>query len=166
MNTLSTYLWKEWREQRATLAALALLLALGIAAVIGALPRTLANDPLVFQGAVAIAVLAAIMSTGSDLLAREHGGAALRFLERMPAGLQTAFRAKLVFFFGALAAAAAYGALVALAAAFVRSGSAPRALLDGSAPWLIGLLLLVSTWVFAASAWMPASALTFPGTVL
>src|SRR5688572_11672019 len=166
MNTLSTYLWKEWREQRATLAALALLLALGIAAVIGALPRTLANDPLVFQGAVAIAVLAAIMSTGSDLLAREHGGAALRFLERMPAGLQTAFRAKLVFFAGTLACAAAYGALAATAAGLLRCGSLPHGLLEGQAPWWIALLLGTSTWVFAASAWMPASALTFPGTLL
>ena len=166
MNALSIYLRKEWREQRATLASLAFLLALGITGVIAALPRTLANDPLVFQGALAFALLATIMSTGSDLLARERSGASLRFLERLPAGLQTAFRAKLVFFFGALVAAALYGALVALAAALVRSGSAPRALLEGNAPWLIGLLLLVSTWVFAASAWMPASALTFPGTLL
>lgn len=166
MNLLSTYLWKEWREQRATLAALALLIALGIAAVVAALPRSLASDPLVLQGSVAIALLAAIMSTGSDLLARERNATALRFLERLPAGLQLAFRAKLVFFAGTLAAAASLGGLVASAASLLRCGSVPQRLLEGEAPWLIALLLGVSTWVFAAAAWMPASALTFPRTVL
>jgi hypothetical protein len=160
MNTLSTYLWKEWREQRATLGVLAAVLLAGVTAVVAVLPAKHADDPLVFQGAIAIA------STGSDLLARERSGPGLGFLERAPAGLAMAFRAKLVFFALALFSAATYGALLATAAALLRSGELPQRLLDGPSPWLLAILLGVSLWVFAVSAWMPASALTFPGTVL
>ena len=166
MSPLSTYLWKEWREQRATLAVLAVALLVGITAVVAALPKSFASDPLVFQGSVAIALLATLMSTGSDLLARERSGTGLGFLERLPAGLATAFCAKLVFFALALAAAALYGALLATAAALIRSGELPSRLLEGAAPWILAALIGLSLWVFAVSAWMPASALTFPGTVL
>jgi hypothetical protein len=164
MSPLSMYLWKEWREQRATLGVLAAVLLAGVAAVVLALPGELASDPLAFQGAVALSVLATVMSIGADLLARERAGAGLGFLERLPAGLGTAFRAKLVFFTLALAAAALYGALLATAAALVCAGEWPHGVLD--APWWLALLIGVSLWVFAVSAWVPASALTFPGALL
>lgn len=166
LSPLSSYLWKEWREQRATLALLAVLLCAGVAAVSAALPRELAADPLAFQGAVALSLLATVMSVGSDLLARERTGGGLSFLERLPGGLWTAFRAKLVFFVAVLAGAALYGALLASAAALLRAGQLPTGLLEGSAPWLLAVLVAVSLWVFAVSAWMPASALTFPATLL
>jgi hypothetical protein len=165
MSPLPIYVWKEWREQRGTLCVLAAAFLAGVGAVTAALPRHLVCDPIALQGIVALVLLATIISVGSDLLARERAGAGLGFLERLPAGLGTAFRAKLVFLVLALAGAALYGGLLATGVALMRTGESPQGLLE-AAPWLLAVMVSVSLWVFAVSAWMPASALTFPGTLL
>lgn len=165
MNALSTYLWKEWREQRATLALLAAALCVGVGAVVATLPCAAASDALTFQCVVTGALAAALLSVGADLLSRERERG-LRFLERHPAGLGTAFRAKLVFLFGVLVAALAFGAALATAAALLRGGALPEVEPGPDVVQYAGLLVVLSLWTFAVSAWMPSSALTLPATAL
>jgi hypothetical protein len=165
VNAFPTYLWKEWREQRATLGLLALALAVGVGVVVSTLPRTAAGDPLTFQCVQALALAATVFSVGADLLARERERG-LRFLERQPAGLAAAFRAKLAFLVLAMGAALVFGALLALAAARLRTGAWPELPLDLEFAQWIGVLLVLPLWTFAVSAWMPTSALTLPASAL
>lgn len=163
MNVLPTYLWKEWREQRATLGLLALALTLGTGVVLATLPRAAAGDPITFLGIVTFAAAATVLAVGADLLSRERERG-LRFLERQPAGLAAAFRAKLAFLVLAMGAALAFGVLLASSAAWLRGGTPPALDLDFAQP--LGLILVLSLWTFAVSAWMPSSALTLPATAL
>lgn len=165
MNVLSTYLWKEWREQRATLAVLAAALCVGVASVLATLPRAAAADPLTFQCVVAGTLAAAILTVGADLLSRERERG-LRFLERHPGGLATAFRAKLVFLLGVVALALAFGVLLAATAARLRTGAWPAAEVGLDFALSMGPLVVLSLWTFAASAWMPSSALALPAGAL
>lgn len=163
MNVLSTYLWKEWREQRATLGLLALALTLGTTVVLATLPRAAAGDPITFLGVVVLSAAATVLSVGADLLSRERERG-LRFLERQPAGLAAAFRAKLAFLVLAMGAALSFGVLLASCAAWLRGGTPPELDLGFAQP--LGLILVLSLWTFAVSAWMPSSALTLPATAL
>jgi hypothetical protein len=165
VNAFPTYLWKEWREQRGTLALLAAALCVGVASVIATLPRAAAADSLTFQCVVAGTLAAAILTVGADLLSRERERG-LRFLERHPGGLATAFRAKLVFLLGVVALALAFGVLLAATAARLRSGAWPAADLGLGFALSMGPLVVLSLWTFAASAWMPNSALALPASSL
>lgn len=166
MNSVTIYFWKEWREQRGTLGVLALVLLCGVAVLAAVLPKTAVQDPITFQVAIGLVILATVMSIGSDLLARERQLGAIAFLERVPGGLGTAFRAKLGFFVATLIAAACYGALLALCMSVARTGHLPREMLASSPIWLVVMVVAISLWVFAVSAWMPSGTLTFPATLL
>jgi len=166
MNTRGSYLWKEWREQRATIAVLALVLLGGIGAVAAFIPRELERDPLVLQWAVVLIVIATVMSIGSDLFARERQQGALAFLERVPRGLESAFRGKLLFFGTTLLAAIAFGGALTCCAVLARTGEWPRGLFDVALPWIPIVAIGTSLWVLALSACMPSSALTLPATAL
>jgi hypothetical protein len=166
MKTSSIYLWKEWREQRATLGLLALVLLGGVAVLVAVIPRELVRDPFVMQWAVGLTLIATVMSVGSDLFARERQHGALAFLERVPRGLGSAFRGKLCFFAFALLAALVYGSVLECCAVLVRTGEWPHGLFDGAPLWIPAVAVGTSLWVFALSAWMPSSALTLPATVL
>jgi hypothetical protein len=166
MKTSSIYLWKEWREQRATLGLLALVLLGGVAVLVAVIPRELVRDPFVVQWAMGLTLIATVMSVGSDLFARAPQHSALAFLERVPRGLASAFRGKLCFFALALIAALVYGSVLECCAVLVRTGEWPRGLIDGAPLWIPAVVVGTSLWVFALSAWMPSSALTLPATVL
>ncbi len=166
MKVLATYLWKEWREQRATLLVLAAVMLAGVVAVSSALPRAALGDPLAFQGIVAFTLIATAISLGSDLLARERQSGTIAFLDRLPAGLEAAFRGKLGFLAASLLCAGVYGVLLAAGAAWIRGGALAPGLLDGSAAWALGAFVFLSLWVFSVSAWIPGSALAFPATLM
>jgi hypothetical protein len=166
MNTRGVYLWKEWREQRTTIAVLALVFLVGIATAAAWIPRELVRDPLVLQWAVVLIVIATVMSIGSDLFARERQHGALSFLERVPRGLESAFRGKLIFFAIALSVALAFGLALTCCAALARTGELPRGLFDVALPWIPMVTIGTSLWVLALSACMPSSALTLPATAL
>jgi hypothetical protein len=165
MSTARVYLWKEWREQRSTLAMIALMLLAAIASVGALLPRELVRDPLVVQCAVGLALIATVISIGSDLFARERQRGAVAFLERLPRGLESAFRGKLCFFAIALGVALVYSCALVACAVLVRTGEWPRGVLGGAPLWIPAAAIGASLWVLALSACMPSSALTLPATV-
>jgi hypothetical protein len=166
MKTATIYLWKEWHEQRATIAVLALVLLGAIGAIAALIPREFVRDPLVLQWAVVFIVIATVMSIGSDLFARERQQGALAFLERVPRGLESAFRGKLLFFAIALFVVLAYGGTLICCAVLARTGEWPRGLFDVALPWIPIVAIGTSLWVLVLSACMPSSALTLPATVL
>lgn len=164
MNTLAVNLSKEWREQRPTLAALALVSLAAVGVACACVPRLLMRDPLVAQWIVGLTVLSTVMSIGADLLPRERQRG-LALLARIPHGLERAVRGKLCFFALALFGAFAYGSLLAAGASLARTGQLPTGSF-GAAPLWLPLALAVSLWVFAVSSWMPNSALTLPAAAL
>jgi uncharacterized membrane protein YdjX (TVP38/TMEM64 family) len=96
MTGLRLCVWKEWREQRGPLAAMAVILPVLIG-IVGACPakRHVANG--LFVGVVttiALVLVAAVV--GSELLGAGRWNAN-RWLERLPCGRETAFAAKLLF---------------------------------------------------------------------
>ena len=166
MSSLSVHVWKEWREQRASLGVPAVALSVGAAIVALALPRSFVADPITFGATVLLAMLATLLTVGADLLARERSQGRMGFLERVPGGLAAAFRGKLAFFVILLVGAALFGSLLASGAALIRTGQLPDDFAQGLPLWLLGAVLLVSVWVFAVSAWMPSSVLAFPAAVM
>ena len=126
MNHLNVYLWKEWREQRGNLALLALLLLAAVAALTALLPPETLRDPITFNGIVGLSMMATLMSVGSDLMARERQLGAMAFLERLPAGLGTAFSGKLCTFALVMAGSTLYGAALAGGATLRAHGTPSR----------------------------------------
>ena len=165
MNAVRIYFWKEWREQRATLVVLAVVLLCAVGILAAVLPTETLRHPAAFTGIIGLTLLATLMSIGSDLLARERQLGAIGFLERLPAGLGTVFWGKLCAFLVVLLVALAYGSLLAGAAALLRTGGLPQAPFEELPVWLPAAVLALSLWVFAVSAWMPSGALTFPATL-
>ncbi|MEW6072031.1 MAG: hypothetical protein AB1726_05455 [Planctomycetota bacterium] len=114
---LGAYLAKEWRDQRATLAWL--LGTLVAATLLGVL--LLPAKPSFFEPvllcALGLATVAFLATVGSDLLPGEVARGTGRSLERVPAGLGTAFLAKLVLFLLAGALTALLGLALTLALA-------------------------------------------------
>jgi len=149
LNLFRLYLWREWREHRAALVALALVLPLATALVSWPLAKGHVRDPYfhaMVAGGFALALLAVV---GGELLGGERRGRVHGWLERLPGGLETAFRAKLLFFGLTLAGATAAGFATAAGVAFLRAAPA-----RGFEPWLVcaGIAAL-GAWTFAASAW-------------
>ena len=75
------------------------------------MPRSAARAAAI--GVAGPSGLDARVSHFGSLLARERSSAGLGFLERLPSGLSTAFRAKLVYLLLAILVSALYGALIA-----------------------------------------------------
>ncbi len=160
MRTFRLYVWKEWREHR-----LALLAVAGIAIVLMAgawflAPSQVLRDPLFPSSACLVVVLIALLAVGGELLTeRREGG--LRWLERMPAGLVTPFWSKLSLLLVTIFAAGALGIGLAFATAWTR-GVAPE---EMGALGLVVLALSVhfALWTFAASGWTTRSVLALFG---
>lgn len=149
MSPFRLYLWREWREHRFALLALVFVLPLVTALLCWPLARGQVREPYfhaVVAGGFALAVLAVV---GGELLGGERRGKVHGWLERLPAGLEAAFRAKLVFFVATTAAATAAGFATAAGVAHLRD-AAPRTFETGLV-W--ALVAALGAWAFAASAW-------------
>ncbi|TDJ75300.1 MAG: hypothetical protein E2O39_04135 [Planctomycetota bacterium] len=166
MTQADVYLWKEWREQRATLGVLAVMLLLAAGVVASVVPAHFLDDPILVAWVVAMTVLATLLSVGSDLLPRERQAGTMRFLERLPKGLGRAFRSKLTIFALALVGAVVYGGLLAALASLVRTGHLPEGVLGAATIEPPLAVLGLALWVFAVSAWIPNSALALPAAAL
>lgn len=166
MSVLRIYLWKEWREQRWTLAALAggLVVAMAILAVF--LPAGAWRPGFTYDWVVGVCVLTALFTVGSDLLSREMRPERLQLLQRLPAGLRTAFLAKLIAFVTVMVGAAAFGITLATAVAWVRTGAVPEGFFEKLEPEMVPALVGVVLWVFTVSAWVRTGAMALPSALL
>jgi hypothetical protein len=177
---LAKYLWKEWREQRATLGWLALALFLLAGGGMLLAPRQMvAADPILIFVSSALCLLAAMLTVGGDLLPGEVVRGRVRLLERLPAGLGAAFRAKFLFLGAIALVSMLYGASLVLVFSAIRTGALPdlvlaeggspaSAILHGSLLFFLEFLLFfgISLWIFAASSWLPRAALALPAAAI
>ena len=166
MQEFQIYLWKEWREQRALLAALAGALLVATLAIGALLDRQAIESTFTYEGILVLCVGGALFTVGSDLFTRERQLGRLQFLERLPGGLSAAFHGKLVFFLLVVAAALVYGMLLGALCGFVFTGKVPPVRMDPARGQIAVLLFPAALWVFAVSTWVPVSVLTVPSSVL
>lgn len=153
MNIFTLHLWREWREHRFALLALALLLPFGSWLVTLPLSRGMVNDPL-FHAATALAfAVVLLVAVGGELLGVERRGPGLRWLERLPAGLGSAFRAKLAFFLLTTIAATTLGYASGWFVGLLRPRTIAPTRLDPSYFVLVLVAVVWGLWTFAASAW-------------
>jgi hypothetical protein len=151
MSTLRAHLWREWREQRFAILAVGVVVPLLIVATSLFLSPSVVADTVFHLGGMAIAVLAMLLTVGGDLLAGDARGLQVRWLERLPSGLPTAFRGKLVFFAFSLIGAIAYGYGCALVVSIVRG---PGPAHPGTELLFVPVATLcLASWAFACSAW-------------
>lgn len=160
------YLWKEWREQRKLLGALALGLVLIVGMIVTFADWRDIDSSFTYTWVTVLCLCSAILTVGSDLFARERKGEQLGFLERLPAGLSMAFRAKLVFFLILIIASILFGlGITALGGLFFGEG-VPRFSVN---PWYrhgLAILITLSLWIFAVSTWAPSSVTAAPFAIV
>lgn len=166
MQLLKTYLRKEWREQRLALGGLALGLSVAVGVVGSLLSKETLSSSFTYDWVVSICFGAALVTVGSDLFGRERQSRQLGFLERLPAGLGAAFRAKLAFFALLLVGAVGYGLLLAALVSLVFTGELPAPVFMASRGPFLSLALLAALWIFAVSTWVPTSVMTLPVTAV
>ncbi len=157
------HLGKEWREQRATLLVLALVLpaALGPAFV---LEPSLFDDPRFAPLCAGLAGLACLLTVAGDLVAGERARGGLAWLE-LPGGQAWAFRAKLVFLAVATAALLAYGLALGAAAGLV-TGQGGAGLGLRPLAWVAAGAAPLVAWSLACGAWVAHGALALPLALL
>lgn len=158
MKHFALYLWKEWREQRAALLALTLLLPAVVLAVAFAIPARQVGRPLFCGAAGVMALVATLVVVGGELLSTDRRTAGT-WLERLPAGRAGAYPAKLALHLASAGLALPYGIALGVAVAFLR-GQGERLLADegNEVAWLAllpFLALALAAWTFAAAAWSP-----------
>ena len=160
LRTLTTYLWKEWRDHRAIVIGLLLAVPLLLAIAKFAMPEKLFEHP-VFPPVTALSCyLIALLSIGSDLVPGEARRNRLDFLRRLPADLTAPFIAKAIFLGAMLTAFTWYG--WGLACWFGKVPDKTHEGLTYVAFWSYCL----APWVFAVSCWLPRGALAVPGAAL
>jgi hypothetical protein len=158
VNTLRFYLWKEWREHRLALLAVALISATmmcGFARFFA--QQRILQDPMFPGVSCVVVVLIALLAVGGELLAERHADG-LTWLRRLPAGLPTPFWAKLAFHGATTLAAGFFGLALAFAAAWMR-GAAQEGPDANLALAVLFLIALFALWTFASSSWSSRSAL-------
>jgi len=169
VSTFRLYLWKEWREQRGALFALALLLPALVTLIGYQLPRRLATSTTFVAVVTALSVVLMLVVVGGELLGGERRRE-LAWLERLPRGLDAAFPAKLSVFVGTTAMALVAGFALGFGVTQLRggaSGSSFQPARDLEHLLLtIGCAVAVAPWVFSASAWCPRGPLAFAGGAL
>ena len=166
MQAFQAYLWKEWRDQRAVLGALAVALLVATMAIGSQLDWNRIDPTFTYEWTAALCAGAALLTVGSDLFTRERQRGRLQFLERLPRGLSAAFHGKLSFFVLVLCAAVLYGALLAILSGLVFSGEIPAFRYQPSHRHFAALFATAALWVFAVSTWVPTSVLTVPTSAI
>ena len=161
------YLWKEWRDQRATLGwlAAAMLLIAGGGMLLGP-SRPMSADPWLVVVTMGLAYLGVLLTVGSDLLPGEIVRSRTSFLERLPAGLGAAFLAKFIFFLMVSVGAMVYGVLLLVLFSTIRTGAIPDRLFSDSYLFPALVFFGPSLWVFTVSAWVPRNSLAIPGAAV
>ena len=166
MIALTTYLWKEWRDQRMTVFGI--LIVQLLASLFFAL---FVRDTVVGStGMVSAITLGSLVLTlvafGPELIAGEARSGTLGLLSRMPSGLHLAFWAKVLFMLGALLALFWSGYLLSCGFHLMVRESwetlGPRLVDD----WIVPGAVTIGFLLMAVSCWLPRSILTIPTTAL
>jgi hypothetical protein len=151
------YLWKEWREQRAAVLALAIVLPALVLTISASMPRKFLGDATFTAAVVLIALAATLVAIVGELLTADRHVRG-PWLERLPGGLPAAFPAKLLVFGLATVAALATGFALGLVGTFLEGrevlARACASILEEEAlGGIFGVGLVLACWTFAASAW-------------
>jgi hypothetical protein len=166
MSMIQLYLWKEWRDHRAGVFCLMVVLPLlGVLATCAWDAPTLATalSPGI---AAAVGAKIALLHVGADLIPGELRRSRVRFLERLPSGLGRAYWAKLVFFASLTLFAALYAVVIAVALHALVTGKVPEQFLDATSEKYVLPAITCALWVFAVSAWVPHGALALPAALI
>ncbi len=162
MNTLSRYLWKEWRDHRAIVLGLLLAWPLILALAAAALPgKTFTHAWFAtLSGAAMLSIF--VFAACTDLFPGESRRGTMRLLSRLPAGLRAPLFAKFAFF--ALGCALTLGVGWFGGAVLVRWLGGAWPVFEGVVliPWLAAILV----WALAVSCGLSRGVLTFPTTAV
>ena len=154
MKTLSIYLWKEWRDHRSVLIGMLVAVPL-LMAVAGLTLPSRAFEEGGLAGFTALGCLAIyVFSLSTDLVPGEVRRGTLSLLRRLPAGLHTAFLAKLVLFCAGGVAFLVYGYLAGGATSVLAGGDFPALPRLWTGDW----------WIKSASGCSSGCAPTAPGS--
>lgn len=162
MSTFRLYWWKEWREHRLALAAVAGISAALLVGTRYLAPPSLLGDALFSPTACAVVVLITLLAVGGEMLAerRERG---IEWLARLPAALPGAFVAKLTFHLVTTLVAGAIGLALGRTTAWLASVRSEPMDVYGALVLLV--TALVALWTFASSAWSSRAVLSWFGGV-
>ena len=152
------YVWKEWRDQRGVAlgCAIGVTLLLVLAAVF--LPDSIRKDG-VFPMVAALGCFGlGVIAIAAEILPSESRRGTLRFLARLPRGLQSVFWAKTLVAGTLLVALGVYGWV---AASVLGTPDVDPRLLRA-----IPIAVCCGVWVFAVSSWLPRGALALPGALV
>jgi hypothetical protein len=177
---LATYLWKEWRDQRVQVIGYALpvplLMAIALLSIPGEWARADAMPTFVAIGGFLIGAL----TIASDLVPGELRRGRLDFLARLPCDLRVPFVAKTIFCGAALVGFCLYAWFWSTTLSAMLAGGrwfAPfewslqtrvaNAFQSREVRWdLLDPLIVLATWIFAVSCWLPRGTLALPGALL
>jgi hypothetical protein len=175
--TLRAYLWKESRDGRALLVGIPAAMTVAIALAGIFMPARAIRDPFFPQIAAVGTFVLGLLAIASELIPGETRRGKMSFLLRQPAGLGTAYLAKVIYLLTALILLTAFSYVIASVVAFTRG--AVIALPTGdlaSDLWRLawnpspGLLLAavagVAGWTFLVSSWLPRGSLSVPAAAL
>ncbi len=166
MKHIELYLWKEWRDQRTGIFGLILVVPILFVLAVLAWDSNRVATVLDPGLAAAIGALTALLVFGADLIPGEVRRARVAFLERLPAGLERAFTAKLVFFVAVTLFAAIYAMSVAVGLHALQGTSSAVPFLDAIRGQFVLPAIACALWIFAVSAWVPHGALAFPAAAI
>ncbi|HEX5137932.1 MAG TPA: hypothetical protein VFY93_13225 [Planctomycetota bacterium] len=159
LRTFGVCLWKEWRDHRAVLLGMVLIVPLLLALLALALPRKMFDHPG-FADNTAVACLAIlVISLATDLVPGEARRGHRVFLERLPGGLRAPFLAKLVLFVASALVFTAFGYASGAETCYLVCGAVPSLFSAGPTTWILALAAL---WTFALSCALPRGALSLP----
>jgi len=163
---LFTHIWKEWREQRASLAQITIVVAIGFVMAALLLPTELLENAVVGHIAASIPLIILCGTVVPDLLSRERKKGGLEFLARTPGGLRNAWMAKLVFAI-LIVVATALGGEFATQLIFEPLESVNRTIWTPLGdPTALLIIVTLIVWTFATSAWLSNGLLALPCAVI
>jgi hypothetical protein len=153
------YLWKEWREQRAAVLALAIVLPALVLTISASMPRKFLGSATFTATIVVTALAATLVAIGGELLTADRRTRG-QWLERLPGGLPAAFPAKLLVFGLSTVTALTFGFALGLAGTFlegrdVLAKACASILASDALGGVVVAGLVLACWTFAASAWCP-----------
>ena len=158
-----SYLWKEWRDNRAVV--IGYLISLPLLQLLAALvvPGKVIGDAAFATLSAAAGLGVAALAFGSDLVPGEARRGTLGFLDRLPRGLTAAFLGKAAFLLLTAGLFTGFGLATAWLVQSIFadvSGLDPRIQLYGV------LAVCFFCWVFVVSTWLPRGTLALPATAI